>query len=92
MSPQDRAVKKQLLLMKGEVLRVKLKLEMDSLRRHPLGLAREGFKVFSTDSKLGGLLATLSQWLPSESMRRWLRRGSRAYLLWKLANRFWSTR
>ena len=35
MSPQDRAIKKQLLVMKGEALRVKLRLELDSLRRHP---------------------------------------------------------
>jgi|APCry1669189844_1035258.scaffolds.fasta_scaffold24610_1 hypothetical protein len=92
MSPQDRALKKQLLLMKGEVLRVKLKLEIDSLRQRPLGLAGESFKAFSTSSALGKLVNTLAAILPSESLRQWLRRASRVFLLWKLASKFWPSR
>ncbi|PXX38875.1 MULTISPECIES: hypothetical protein [Aquitalea] len=92
MSPQDRALKKQLLLMKGEVLRVKLKLEIDSLRQRPLGLAGEGFKAFSSSSALGKLVNTLAAILPSESLRQWLRRASRLFLLWKVLSKFWPAR
>ncbi|RMC95324.1 hypothetical protein EAY64_13890 [Aquitalea palustris] len=92
MSPQDRALKKQLLLMKGEVLRVKLKLEIDSLRQRPLGLAGEGFKAFSSGNALGKLVNTLAAILPSESLRHWLRRASRLFLLWKVVSKFWPAR
>lgn len=92
MKPQDRAIKKQLLLMKGEVLRVKLKLELEQLRRHPLGLAGESLKTFAGAGRISSLLSMLGGILPAEPMRRWLRRGTRLLLLWKLASRFWSAR
>ena len=92
MKPQDRAIKKQLLLMKGEVLRVKLTLELEQLRQHPLGIAGEGFKAFSSGGRMASLLSSLANVLPSESLRRWLRRGTRMLLLWKLASKFWGSR
>jgi hypothetical protein len=92
MKPQDRAIKKQLLLMKGEVLRVKLSLELEQLRKHPLGMAGEGFKAFTEGGRLGNILSTLAGVLPSEALRRWLRRGTRLMLLWKLASKFWPSR
>lgn len=92
MKPQDRAIKKQLLLMKGEVLRVKLTLELEQLRQHPLGMAGQSFKAFSGGGRMASLLSSLANILPSESLRRWLRRGTRMLLLWKLASKFWASR
>lgn len=92
MKPQDRAIKKQLLLMKGEVLRVKLTLELEQLRQHPLGMAGKGFMAFTGEGRTASLLSSLANILPSESIRRWLRRGSRMLLMWKLVSKFWASR
>jgi|GEM_PF-6460850 len=92
MSPQDRAIKKQLLLMKGEVLRVKLSLELDQLRQQPLGMAGEGLKAFSSGKRLGKIIAVLSAILPSDTLRQYLRRGSQLYMLWRLLNKVWPSR
>lgn len=89
MTPHDRAVKKQLLLMKGEVLRVKLRLELDALRRHPLGLAGEGLKSLTAGSKLSSMVATLGGLFPDGKLRRWLQWGTRAFVLWQAGRRFW---
>jgi hypothetical protein len=64
---------------------------MEQLRKHPLGMAGEGFKAFADGGRLGGILSTLAGVLPSEALRRWLRRGTRMLLLWKLASKFWSS-
>ncbi|WP_293765014.1 hypothetical protein [uncultured Aquitalea sp.] len=89
MSPQERATRKQLLLMKGEALRVKLKLELQTLRRSPLGLAGEGLQAAASHSRFGKLTALLGEALPSETLRGWLRKAGRFYLLWQLARKFW---
>jgi hypothetical protein len=64
---------------------------MEQLRKHPLGMAGEGFKAFADGGRLGSILSTLAGVLPSEALRRWLRRGTRMLLLWKLASKFWSS-
>lgn len=75
--------------MKGEVLRVKLRLELDALRRHPLGLAGEGLKSLTAGSKLSSMVATLGGLFPDGKLRRWLQWGTRAFVLWQAGRRFW---
>ncbi|OWY38774.1 hypothetical protein CEK28_11840 [Xenophilus sp. AP218F] len=88
MTPQDRAAKKQLLVMKGEALRVKLRLEKEQLCRHPLGAARAGWESWTDSERLGKLAASLGSLLPSSRLQRWLKTGARAWLAWRLLRRW----
>ncbi|NHR04831.1 hypothetical protein HA052_06425 [Chromobacterium haemolyticum] len=93
MNPRDRAIKKQLLVMKGEALRVKLRLELGTLRRHPLGVAGEGLKAWSRQRGLGKILATLGSLLPPGGrLQSWLGNGARLWALWQLGRRLWRNR
>jgi hypothetical protein len=92
-SPQDRAIKKQLLVMKGEALRVKLRLELNSLRRHPLGAAGEGLKAWGRQHGIGKALAVLGTLLPPGGrLQSWLGTGARLWALWQLGRRLWRKR
>jgi hypothetical protein len=37
---------------------------MEQLRKHPLGMAGEGFRAFADGGRLGGILSTLAGVLP----------------------------
>ncbi|KUM02063.1 hypothetical protein KIF53_04670 [Chromobacterium subtsugae] len=87
MTPQDRALKKQLLVMKGEALRVKLKLEKQKLLE-PLRWAGEGFALWRAPGQLGAALDILGKLLPNEKLGRWLKGGGRLLAAWRLFGRW----
>ncbi|WP_434633687.1 hypothetical protein [Chromobacterium sp. CV08] len=88
MTPQDRALKKQLLVMKGEALRVKLRLEQERLLQ-PLRLAGSGFAMWR-NGWLGSTLEALGKLLPADArLRRWLQGGARLWVVWRLLRRAW---
>ncbi|QEL56194.1 hypothetical protein [Chromobacterium paludis] len=86
MTPQDRALKKQLLVMKGEALRVKLRLEKQRLA-DPLRWAGQGFSWWRDAGGAGSLLGMLGQLLPQGKLGRWLKGGSRLLTVWRLFRR-----
>ncbi|MDN0075474.1 hypothetical protein QU481_11280 [Crenobacter sp. SG2303] len=91
MTPHERALKKELLLMKGEALRVKLRMEL-KLWQRPLANVADGvdaWKEAGTWRLLSGVLAAL---MPSRRLRSLLRNTSRALIIWRAARRIWSHR
>ena len=85
MTPQDRELKKQLLVMKGEALRIKLKLEKQRLLQ-PMRLAGSGFSLWR-EGWVGSTLETLGKLLPSPRLRRWLQGGARLWVIWRIVRR-----
>ncbi|MEO9386559.1 hypothetical protein [Chromobacterium phragmitis] len=85
MSPQDRELKKQLLVMKGEALRVKLRLEKQRLLL-PLQWAGDGFSVWRSPG-LAAALEALSRFVPDGKLGRWLKGGARLWAVWRLLRR-----
>ncbi|MCW3481453.1 hypothetical protein OL229_18100 [Neisseriaceae bacterium JH1-16] len=91
MTPHERAIKKELLLMKGEALRVKLRMELNLLQRPLANLADDvgAWKEAGHWRLMSGVLATI---LPSRRLRGLLRNASRAFVIWQAARRIWSHR
>ena len=89
MTPQQRAIKKELLLMKGEALRLKLRMELKAIQR-PLNLAGEGWRTWGAFRRLSPLLGVLGSIVPGKRLRRLLLGGARALLLWQAARKLWS--
>nr|WP_294864236.1 hypothetical protein [uncultured Pseudogulbenkiania sp.] len=89
MTPQQRAIKKELLLMKGEALRLKLRMELKAIKR-PMSLAGEGWRTWGTIRRLGPLLGVLGGVIPSKRLRGMLLGGVRVLLLWRVARRLWA--
>ncbi|MDF0605985.1 hypothetical protein HZU77_010025 [Neisseriaceae bacterium TC5R-5] len=93
MTANERAIKKQLLIIKGEALRIKLQLELNSLRRHPLKLAKVGLQAWFSNKRLSEVLTLLNDWLPGDQRgQRWLKLGARAWFLWQAGRKFWIKR
>ncbi|MBX9269282.1 hypothetical protein [Chromobacterium violaceum] len=88
MTPQDRDLKKQLLVMKGEALRVKLRLEKERLLQ-PMRLAGSGFALWKEQGWLGAAMDALGKLLPNERLRRWLQGGTHLWVVWRLLRRAW---
>ncbi|UTH72632.1 hypothetical protein [Chromobacterium sp. IIBBL 290-4] len=86
MTPQDRALKKQLLVMKGEALRIKLRLEQQRLAQ-PLRWAGEGFAFWKAPGGLGAIVDIAAKLLPGAKLGRWLKGGSRLLAAWRLISR-----
>ncbi|WP_024301685.1 hypothetical protein [Pseudogulbenkiania sp. MAI-1] len=89
MTPQQRAIKKELLLMKGEALRLKLRMELKAMQQ-PISLAGEGWRTWGTIRRLGPLFGVLGSLIPGKRLRRLLLGGARALLLWQVARKLWS--
>jgi len=91
MTPHERAIKKELLLMKGEALRVKLRMELKLLQRPLANIAGDvdAWKEAGTWRLVSGALATL---MPTRRLRSLLRNASRAFIIWQAARRIWSHR
>lgn len=89
MTPQERALKKELLLMKGEALRLKLRMELKTLQQ-PLSLAGEGWRAWGNLRRLGIAFGALGSVIPNKRLRRLLLGGAQAFLLWQAARRLWS--
>ncbi|OHX21042.1 hypothetical protein [Chromobacterium sphagni] len=87
MSPQDRALRKQLLLMKGEALRLKLRLEKERLCQ-PWQAAGASVGLLAENRQLQRWLSLLEDWIPSARLRRLLKAGGSGWLLWRLARRW----
>lgn len=88
MTWQDRMVRKQLLLTKGEVLRVKVALELSTFCKHPLGKVGEKIVALSVGGQFAGLSSKLAGLFPEGRIRRWLRLGTCAYLAWYIGDKF----
>ncbi|SME99485.1 hypothetical protein [Pseudogulbenkiania subflava] len=89
MTPQERALKKELLLMKGEALRLKLRMELKAIKR-PMSLTGEGWHAWGSLRRLGPVFGALGGVLPSKRLRRLLLGGARAFVLWQAARKLWS--
>ncbi|MBM2884686.1 hypothetical protein [Chromobacterium amazonense] len=86
MTPQDRALKKQLLVMKGEALRVKLRLEQQKLAG-PLQWACDGLSFWRAPGGLSSAFALLGKLMPSDKLGRWLKSGAALLAAWRLLRR-----
>ncbi|EEG09204.1 hypothetical protein [Pseudogulbenkiania ferrooxidans] len=89
MTPQQRAIKKELLLMKGEALRLKLRMELKAIKR-PMSLAGEGWRTWGNLRRLGPVLGALGGIIPSKRLRRMLLGGAQLFLLWRAARKLWA--
>lgn len=89
MTPHERAIKKELLLMKGEALRLKLRMELKAIQR-PLRLADEGWHTWGKLRRLSTVFGALGGIIPSKHLRRLLLGGARAFVLWQAARKLWS--
>lgn len=89
MTPQQRAIKKELLLMKGEALRLKLRMELKAMQR-PMNLAGEGWRAWGTLKRFGVLFNVIGNAVPGKRLRRLLLGGARALLLWQAGRKLWS--
>lgn len=87
MTPQERRLKKQLLLAKGEALRIKLRLELEALRSHPMNLVGQSVGSLKDGQRFAAITRFISEFFPDGRARRWFRLGARALLLWQLAQR-----
>lgn len=89
MTPQQRAIKKELLLMKGDALRLKLRMELKAMQR-PLDLAGEGWRAWRSVRGLSTVFGVIGSAIPSKRVRRLLLGGARAFLLWQAARKIWT--
>ena len=89
MTPQERALKKELLLMKGEALRLKLRMELKAIKR-PMSLAGEGWHAWGSLRRLGPVFGMLGGIIPGKRLRRMLLGGAQLFLLWRTARKLWS--
>jgi len=85
MTRAQREQHKQLLLLKGELLRMQLALEAERWRQ-PAQLLREGASLFGTPAA-GGLLGSVLLLLRHGRLRRWLRWLLALLGLWRLLRR-----
>lgn len=86
MTPQDRALRKELLLLKGEALRMRMALELAQWRR-PLHIASEGAALFQGLPRLKALLGIVAVLIPSTRLRTLIKWGSQVTLVFKLLAR-----
>ncbi|MDC7701185.1 hypothetical protein [Vogesella indigofera] len=87
MTRAQREQHKQLLLLKGELLRIQLTLESERWRR-PAQLLREGVSLFGTATATGGgLLGSALLLLRHGRLRRWLKWLLAILGLWRLLRR-----
>ncbi|MBI3145522.1 MAG: hypothetical protein HYZ18_09750 [Pseudogulbenkiania sp.] len=89
MTPQQRAIKKELLLMKGDALRLKLRMELKAMQR-PLDLAGAGWQAWRSVRGLSTVFGVIGSAIPSKRLRRLLLSGARAFLLWQAARKIWT--
>ncbi|MDC7706617.1 hypothetical protein [Vogesella indigofera] len=85
MTRAQREQHKQLLLLKGELLRMQLTLEAERWRQ-PAQLLREGVSLFGTATG-GGLLGSALLLLRHGRRRRWLKWLLAILGLWRLLRR-----
>ncbi|MDC7709489.1 hypothetical protein [Vogesella indigofera] len=85
MTRAQREQRKQLLLLKGELLRMQLALETERWRQ-PAQLLREGVALFGTPAA-GGLLGSALLLLRHGRLRRWLKWLLALLGLWRLLRR-----
>ena len=85
MTRAQREQHKQLLLLKGELLRMQLVLESERWRQ-PAQLLREGIGLFGTPTA-GGLLGSTLLLLRHGRFRRWLKWLLPLLGLWRLLRR-----
>ncbi|GHD77459.1 hypothetical protein ACFSQE_02440 [Vogesella fluminis] len=85
MTRAQREQHKQLLLLKGELLRMQLTLEAERWRQ-PAQLLREGASLFGTATG-GGLLGSALLLLRHGRLRRWLKWLLAILGLWRLLRR-----
>jgi hypothetical protein len=85
MTRAQREQHKQLLLLKGELLRMQLTLESERWRQ-PAQLLREGVSLFGTATG-GGLLRSALLLLRQGRLRRWLKWLLAILGLWRMLRR-----
>ncbi|MGM8060400.1 hypothetical protein [Vogesella indigofera] len=85
MTRAQREERKQLLLLKGELLRMQLVLEAERWRQ-PAHLLRQGVSLFGTSAG-SGLLGSALLLLRQGRLRRWLRWLLAILGLWRMLRR-----
>lgn len=91
MSNRDLAYKKELLLLKGEMLRLRLRHEMNQ-HKAPLTLASSVGRLLANGGKERLLITALTTVIPSKRLRTVLRTTLRTVLIWRIARKLWSQR
>jgi hypothetical protein len=86
MNRQDRALRKELLLLKGEALRMRMVLELAHWRK-PLHAAAEGAALLRGLPRLKAVLGIVAVLLPSTRLRGLLKWGTKITLLVQLLSR-----
>lgn len=86
MNRQERELRKELLLLKGEALRIRLQLELNQWRK-PVHVASEGMGLLQGLPRLKALLGLAAVLIPSGRVRTAIKWGSQAVLLCKLLAR-----
>lgn len=90
MSSRDLAYKKELLVLKGEMLRLRLRHEMNQ-GNSSLTLAGSVGRLLAAGGK-GRLLTVLTTVIPNKRLRTILRTALRTALVLQVARKFWSQR
>lgn len=81
---KDKFLRKQLLLAKGELLRIKLRLEVNALSEQPLGKMGGGVLALALGSQATHLTNSVLDCFPEGKLRRWLRLASWALQIWRV--------
>ena len=91
MNTRDIAYKKELLVLKGELLRLKLRNEMNQ-SRGSLGVVSAGFRALTSGTKGRILVNMLSSVVPNQRVRTILKTTLRTVLVWQVVRKYWSSR
>ncbi|TCP12639.1 hypothetical protein EV683_10886 [Crenobacter luteus] len=89
MNHADRRLRKELLLMKGEALRIKLGLEMQQWRG-PLAVAGGGAELWRGASRFKTLIGLAALLMPRGRARALLKTAAKGALLVGTLRRLWS--
>jgi hypothetical protein len=83
MNRRDLELNKQLLLLKGEALRLRLQLELEHWRA-PAQIAAEGIDMWGSMPRLRTLLELLLVMIPASRWRKLLWLGSKGVAIYRL--------
>jgi len=86
MTPKERAYRKQLLLLKGDALRMQVRIEMGRVRTRFDFVTLAG-RILQGGSQLGALFTQ-----HDKGWRGWLRQGVRLIQVWKTLGRLFGQR
>lgn len=91
MSSRDIAYKKELLILKGEMLRLRLRHELKQ-SGNSLGLAGMGMQALMAGGKGRLMINTLAAIIPNQRFRSIVKMTLRTVLLWQVARKYWLQR